>query len=448
MSLKKLSVLLGVLVVVSMILTACPAPQPQVVEKVVTQVVKEEVKVVETQVVEKQVEVEKVVTKEVEKVVEKAAEDFTTPHPILSDIKVRQAIAHCINRDELIASVYPFRRTSEKAKLRMDTCLPKTHWAYSGPYTDYAFERGEGRRAAGRGRLEAARRRHLPHQRDGRHAGAEVHDHHRAVPPDLGRRGRAEPGRLRHPDHPPARARVLVVRRHDRPGPPRLRAGRLRLGRRVRSQGPHPLRLRPDPAPQQQLGRPELHGLVQQDRQRRDRRGQQHPDPRRAHQGATTSCQKEFAKDMVSLPLFQRVEAEAWSKNLEGIKTSTRPSTRTASAKDWKLTDGGDTVVIGFSQEPASMFTPGRVGRRAAPGRPIWASASCNTQFNYDYQPALQDPLSTVESGLATNDGRRRQGRRHGLRPRPASRSSWRRASRSSTRTATRSSTTAPARSR
>ncbi len=140
MSLRKLSVLLGVLVVVSMILTACPAPQPQVVEKVVTQVVKEQVKVVETQVVEKQVEVEKVVTKEVEKIVEKAAEDFTTPHPILSDIRVRQAFATCVDRDQLIASVYPFVSDEEKAKLRMDTFLPKSHWAYKGPYTDYPHD--------------------------------------------------------------------------------------------------------------------------------------------------------------------------------------------------------------------------------------------------------------------------------------------------------------------
>ena len=56
MSVKKLSVLLGVLVVVSMVLTACPAPQPQVVEKIVTQVVEKEVKVVETQEVVKEVE--------------------------------------------------------------------------------------------------------------------------------------------------------------------------------------------------------------------------------------------------------------------------------------------------------------------------------------------------------------------------------------------------------
>ncbi len=32
--------------------------------------------------------------------------------------------------------------------------------------------------------------------------------------------------------------------------------------------------------------------------------------------------QKEFSKDMVSLPLFQRVEAEAWNPKLEGMKVS------------------------------------------------------------------------------------------------------------------------------
>ena len=114
-----------------------------------TSVVTEQVKVVETQVVEKQVEVEKVVTQEVEKVVEKATEDYTTPHPILSDVRVRQAIAHCTNRPELIASVYPFISDEEKPSCCMDTFLPKTHWAYKGPYTDYPYSTGQGRRPAG-----------------------------------------------------------------------------------------------------------------------------------------------------------------------------------------------------------------------------------------------------------------------------------------------------------
>ena len=79
---------------------------------------------------------------------------------------------------------------------------------------------------------------------------------------------------------------------------------------------------------------------------------------------------------MVSLPLFQRAEAEAWSKNLEGIKTSPDRVRHRQSAKDWKLTDGSDTVVIGFSQEPASMFT---LVESAAVQRQVaqtWASAS------------------------------------------------------------------------
>ncbi len=66
---RKLWVVLGVLLVASMVLTACPAPQVQTVEKVVTQVV--EKTVVETVQVE--------VPKEVEKVVEKVVE--VTPPP-------------------------------------------------------------------------------------------------------------------------------------------------------------------------------------------------------------------------------------------------------------------------------------------------------------------------------------------------------------------------------
>ncbi len=58
---------------------------------------------------------------------------------------------------------------------------------------------------------------------------------------------------------------------------------------------------------------------------------------------------------MVSLPLFQRAEAEAWSSNLEGFKVDPTEY-GTASAADWSLADGGDTIVVGFSQEPTSMF--------------------------------------------------------------------------------------------
>ena len=61
---RKLWLALGVLLVASMVLTACPAPQVQTVEKVVTQVVEKQVEVVKTVEVEKQVE--KIVTQVVE----------------------------------------------------------------------------------------------------------------------------------------------------------------------------------------------------------------------------------------------------------------------------------------------------------------------------------------------------------------------------------------------
>src|SRR5215207_1117832 len=58
---------------------------------------------------------------------------FTTPHPMLSDLRVRQAIAHCVDRDALIDSVYTYVSDEIKPTLRMDSFLPKTHWAYGGP---------------------------------------------------------------------------------------------------------------------------------------------------------------------------------------------------------------------------------------------------------------------------------------------------------------------------
>lgn len=72
---KKWAILLGVLLVSSLVLTACPQAEPQVIEKVVKETV-----VVE---VEKPIEVEKVVqvTTEVEKVVEKIVEVTPTPVP-------------------------------------------------------------------------------------------------------------------------------------------------------------------------------------------------------------------------------------------------------------------------------------------------------------------------------------------------------------------------------
>ena len=400
MSVKKMSVLLGVLVVLSMILTACPAPQPQVVEKIVTQEVKviqtQEVKVVETQVVERQVE--KVVTKEVVK--EVAKEDYTTPHPILSDIKVRQAIATCINRDELIASVYPFLTDAEKAGLRMDTNLPKTHWAYKGPYTDYPYDvvaggklldeagwklkEGDTYRTNDKGDVLALK--FTTTTAAFRQTWAAVAEQ------DLLKCG------------------IQLIRQHvpaswwfgDTTGLARrdFELGAYAWVGESDPKGTTLYSCNQIPLPSNNWVGQNYMGwcnktasdaivaanntLVREDRIK-----------------AYDTFQKEFSKDMVSLPLFQRVEADAWNNKLEGIKTSPTEYAM-SSAANWKMSDGSDTVVIGFSQEPASMFTLVESSAVEKQASQIGIGL-LNTQYNYDYQPAVQDPLSTVESGLSKN---------------------------------------------
>ena len=70
---------------------------------------------------------------------------FTNPHPILGDVKVRQAIAYCTNRPELIKSVYPFLSEEEQQKLLMDTFVPQGHWALAGEgLVSYPFDSEKG----------------------------------------------------------------------------------------------------------------------------------------------------------------------------------------------------------------------------------------------------------------------------------------------------------------
>lgn len=117
------------------ILAACGggAAQPQVIRETV--VVVQTAEPVRETVVETVVVTEKV-----------AAEQYTTPHPILSDLRVRQAIAYCTNRPELIASVYPFLTPEQQQNLLMDTFLPKAHWAAAKEnITVYPFDPEKGK---------------------------------------------------------------------------------------------------------------------------------------------------------------------------------------------------------------------------------------------------------------------------------------------------------------
>jgi ABC-type transport system substrate-binding protein len=331
-------------------------------------------------------------------------EDYTTPHPILSDARVRQAIAHCIDRDALIASVYPY--VEDKAALRMDTFLPKTHWAYGGTITDYPFDP---EKAAAL--LDEAGWT-LP---EGATAG-DGSIRANAAGESLSIKFTTTTAQFRQTwaavaEQNLAACGIQMIRLHvpaswwfgDTTG----------LARRDFELGGYAWVGQADPTGQT------LYACNQIPLPSNGWQGQNYMGwcnqtasdavilanntlNRDERITAYQTLQTEFSKDMISLPLFQRAEAEAWSNNLEGL-VSDPTEYGTASAAAWKLTDGGDTIVVGFSQEPASMFT---LVESAAVQVQVaqMAIGTINTQYNYDFQNVLQDGMSTIESGLATNE--------------------------------------------
>ena len=330
-------------------------------------------------------------------------EEYTTPHPILSDLRVRQAIAHCIDRDALIAAAYPY--VEDKAALRMDSFLPKTHWAYKGPYQDYAHD------------VEAA--------------GALLDEAGWPLSEDSGLRQNANGDALKLTltttnaqlrqtwaavaEQNLAECGILLVRQHvpaswwfgDTTG----------LARRDFELGAYAWVGESDPK-----GRT-LYACNQIPLPSNNWEGQNSMGwcneaasnaviaanntlVRDERIGSYDIVQQEFGKDMVSLPLFQRAEAEAWGNNLDGLIVDPTEY-GSASGAQWKLKDGGDTMVFGMSQEPASMFS---LVESAAVQRQIaqLVFGVANTQYSYDFQPADvpggQAQLSTLENGLAANE--------------------------------------------
>ena len=326
---------------------------------------------------------------------------FTTPHPMLSDLRVRQAIAHCVDRDALIDSVYTYVSDEIKPTLRMDSFLPKTHWAYGGPYQDYPYDP-----EAGAALLEEAGWTLAD--------GATVRTN--ANGDTLTLSLTTTDAQFRQTWAAVAEQSLEgcgfdITRNHisaaiwfgDTTG----------LARRDFELGAFAWVGQADPSG---ISLYACNQIPTADNNWEGQNGmgwcnQAASDAvvlanntldRDQRIAAYNIVQEEFGKDMVSLPLFQRAEAEAWSINLEGLIVDPTEYA-TASAASWKLADGGDTMVMGCSQEPASMHT---LVESAAVQAQIAQMAvnPANSQYSYDYQPVMQAELSTLDSGLATNE--------------------------------------------
>jgi len=328
-------------------------------------------------------------------------DDLSQPHPALSDLRVRQAIAHCIDRDSLISAVYTYVPDDVKTSLRMDTFLPKTHWAYSGPYQDYAYDVD-----AANALLDEAGWTLADGDTYRQNANGDTLELTLTTTNAQFRQTWAAVVEQQLAD-----CGILIIRQHtpaswwfgDTTG----------LARRDFELGAFAWVGQADPGGQtlyacNQIPVPANNWEGQNGMGWCNQRASDNivlannTLDRDARIAAYNAVQEEFAKDMVSLPLFQRAEAEAWSNNLEGLVVDPTEY-GTASAANWSLADGGDTIVLGFSQEPASMWSLVESAAVQAQIAQMGIGVG-NTQYSYDYQPVLQDGMSTLESGLAVSE--------------------------------------------
>lgn len=357
------------------------------------QVIRETVLVVQTaEPVRETIRETVVVTEEVR------GEQYTTPHPILSDVRVRQAIAYCTNRPELIQSVYPYLTPEQQQELLMDTFLPKAHWAAATEnITTYPFDPEKGKalleEAGWTGEPIRANANGDPLALSFTTTNAQFRQTWSAV----FIRQMAACGIQVIPTYAPASwwfGSSTGLRRRD------FELGAFAWVGQADPGGQTLYSCNQIPLASNNWNGQNYMGWCNERASRAIIAANNTLDrAERIRQYAIV--QEEFTKDMVSLPLFNRLEAYAASNRLVNFKPNPTEY-YTANADEWELSDGGDTIVLGFTQEPQTMWgliESAAVQRVAA----NLLGVPSVTTYDYDYQPVGLDGLSTIENGRATN---------------------------------------------
>lgn len=393
MSTRKLSAVFGLAAVGSMLLSACGSNATPIVVTAPPVIVKETV-------VSIQKEQSTVIVTQAAPATATPVPEWTRPHPILADVKVRQGIAHCTDRDKLIASVYEYVPDADKPKLRMDTWMPKTSQFYAANnpnIVDYPFDKAKGGallEAAGWKLAEKATVRANAKNEPLTLRFTTTNAQFRQTWGAVFTKQMADCGIVLQPSYIPGTIWFGAA------------SG---LARRDFDLGGFAWVGQSDP------GGTTLYACDQIPTPANNWAGQNYmgwcnkkaSDAVRAANNTLSIderkkqyaiVQEEFTKDMISLPLFQRAETAGYNKNLKGIKFNTTYY-YTASSAQWEL-PGKDTVVIALTQEPSSMYSAAEsaaVQRIAA----LLVLGASYTQYDYGYQPVTYagDKLPTIENG-------------------------------------------------
>ncbi len=381
---------LALVIVASLVLSAC---QPQTIIQTVEVTKEVQVKVVETQVVQ----VEKTQVVEVER------QAFTTPNPILGDLKIRQAMAYCTNKPELAKAGYPLLSDADAQKLVMDTMIPKAHWAYAGDdnITLYPFSIEKG------GQLLDEAGWTLPEGDSVR-----VKDN---IPLTLKfyttnaafRQAWAAVWEKQMAD-----CGIQILRSHvpstwwfgDTTG---LQVRDFEIGAFawVGQADPGGLTLwscNQVPLPSNNWEGQNYMGWCnpEADKAIKNANNTLLKDERKKWY---TILQQEYTKDVPAIPIFNRTETFATAADMTGFNPQPGEEYYIYNINEWAR-PGKDTLVLGFTQEPPSLYTLVESNFNAVLAAGLLGFPRVVTTLNYDYQPYLQKELATLESGLAQNN--------------------------------------------
>jgi ABC-type transport system substrate-binding protein len=354
--------------------------------------------------VEVEVPVEVITTQEVTvietQIVEVEKEAFTTPHPILGDPKVRQAMAYCTNRLELVQSVYPLITPEQQQSLALNTMIPSSSWAYAGDenITIYPFDPEKGKAL-----LEEA----------GWPLGEGADFRTNAAGDVLSMKFTTTTAAFRQTwaavwEQQMANCGVQILRLHvpaswwfgDTTGLARrdFELGAYAWVGQFDPGGDTLWRCDQIPSPangwvgQNYMGwcnesadagiKLAMNSLVQDERK-----------------AGYTDLQAAYTADVPALPLFNRTESYAAAADLEGFAPTTGEEYFTYNTGEWAR-PGQDTIVLGFTQEPATLH--GLVEDAAVVHNVLQilgADTKRMTTLNFEVQPNQYVDVPYLETG-------------------------------------------------
>lgn len=327
-------------------------------------------------------------------------EAWTTPHPILGNLEVRQAIANCTNRPELIASVYPWLPEADQQKLLMDTNLPQGHWALATEgLTTYPFDPEKGAELLEGAGWTLAEGDTVRTNADGESLSLSfttTNAQFRQTWSAVFIQQMAACGIQIIPTYAPGAwwfGSSTGLRRRD------FELGAYAWVGETDPGGQTLYSCNQIPLPSNNWNGQNYMGWCNETASAAINAANNTLDrEERIRQYAI--FQQEFTKDMVSLPVFNRTEAAAAANRVQGFAPNPTEY-YTANIEEWTVTDG-DTVVLGFTQEPASLW--GTIESSAVQQTAAYLlTALANTTYDYDYQAKNLTELPTIESGGATN---------------------------------------------